>query len=215
MTAYHQSHHTGVNLPFAPPALPETMQSLDVPPEILVFGSAAIDITSRISSGDATSAMSTTVPGQLHLSPGGVGRNIAECASRLSREGKVMLVSAVGAHEADGGQVLMDSFGLILDREMKASGMRTDGLLKRATAAGGARTAVCNLILDDKAGLVIGVADMDIVESITTRDVSGPPRRSRVDVLRIIRCAVDPRCVEPSSAQDSRVRCKSDARRHV
>lgn len=89
-------------------------------------------------------------------------------------EGKVMLVSAVGGQQAKDGSVTVDSFGLILEREMKASGMRTDGLLKRTAEgeAGSARTAVCNLILDGKAGLVIGVADMDIVESITTRDVS-------------------------------------------
>lgn len=89
-------------------------------------------------------------------------------------EGKVMLVSAVGAQQAKDGSVTVDSFGLILEREMKASGMRTDGLLKRTAEGevGSVRTAVCNLILDDKAGLVIGVADMDIVESITTRDVS-------------------------------------------
>jgi pseudouridine-5'-phosphate glycosidase/pseudouridine kinase len=82
-----------------------------------------------------------------------------------------MLVSAVGAQEV-AGEAVVDSFGLILDREMRSVGMRTDGLLRRVE--GGARTAVCNLILDDKAGLVVGVADMDIVESINTRDVSGP-----------------------------------------
>ncbi|KAJ9095686.1 hypothetical protein QFC21_005558 [Naganishia friedmannii] len=147
------------------------------PPEILVFGAAAIDITSRISSGSVASAMHTTTPGHLELTPGGVGRNIAECASRMSRgEGKVMLVSAVGAQGAADGTAMLDSFGLLLDREMKVSGMRTDGLLKRTRGTNedkgaSARTAVCNLILDDKAGLVIGVADMDIVESITTRDI--------------------------------------------
>jgi pseudouridine-5'-phosphate glycosidase/pseudouridine kinase len=148
------------------------------PPEVLVFGAAAIDITSRISSGSVESAMHTTAPGHLEITPGGVGRNIAECASRMSHgEGKVMLVSAVGAQGGADGTEILDSFGLILDREMRVSGMRTDGLLKRLGGAeghvsGGARTAVCNLILDDKAGLVIGVADMDIVESITIRDVS-------------------------------------------
>ncbi|KAJ9114730.1 hypothetical protein QFC22_005606 [Naganishia vaughanmartiniae] len=147
-------------------------------PEVLVFGAAAIDITSRISSGVVAAAMHTTAPGHLEITPGGVGRNIAECASRMSRgEGKVMLVSAVGAQGAADGAVMLDSFGLILDREMRVSGMRTDGLLKRTSGAegttgGSAKTAVCNLILDDQAGLVIGVADMDIVESITTRDVS-------------------------------------------
>ncbi|KAI5454417.1 hypothetical protein NCC49_004470 [Naganishia albida] len=163
--AYHQFLHTGLDLPMIPPTSP-TAHASNAPPEILVFGSAAIDITSRIRSGDVSSAMHSTAPGQLNLTPGGVGRNIAECASRLSG-GKVMLVSAVGAQDV-GGETAVDSFGLILDREMKNAGMRTDGLL---TGKGGTRTAVCNLILDDKAGLVVGVADMDIVESITTRDI--------------------------------------------
>ncbi|KAJ9111351.1 hypothetical protein QFC19_001119 [Naganishia cerealis] len=155
------------------------LSSKSNPPEVLVFGAAAIDITSRISSGSVASAMHTTAPGKLQITPGGVGRNIAECASRMSNgERKVMLVSAVGAQDTVDGTVVLDSFGLILDREMKVSGMRTDGLLRQTRnkeeAAGGegARTAVCNLILDDKAGLVIGVADMDIVESITAQDVS-------------------------------------------
>lgn len=104
-----------------------------------------------------------------------------------------MLVSAVGAQEAKDGSVSVDSFGLILDREMKASGMRTDGLLKRTSNGemGSARTAVCNLILDDKAGLVIGVADMDIVETITTRDVSAGLHIRDYDELRNTLCSVD------------------------
>jgi hypothetical protein len=116
-------------------------------------------------------------------------------------EGKVMLVSAIGAGEAKDGSVLVDSFGLILDREMKVSGMRTDGLLTRISdeETGSARTAVCNLILDDKAGLVIGVADMDIVESITTRDVSG--RHIHLDEVELSTCTVDRGRAGPPSAE--------------
>lgn len=113
-----------------------------------------------------------------------------------------MLVSAIGAGEAKDGSMLVDSFGLILDREMKVSGMRTDGLLKRTSngETGSARTAVCNLILDDKAGLVVGVADMDIVESITTRDVSDS-LHIHLNRVELSACAADRGRAGPPSAE--------------
>ncbi len=77
---------------------------------------------------------------------------------------EVMLMAAVGADpEGD-----VDAFGAILTGEMRASGMRRDGLLFKQ----GSRTAVCSLVLGEQGGLIAGVADMDVAESITTDDVS-------------------------------------------
>jgi pseudouridine-5'-phosphate glycosidase/pseudouridine kinase len=89
----------------------------------------------------------------------------------LLDQNEVMLVSPVGSDGSSASQP--DAFGLILQREMKANGMRTDGLLVRTDGAvgGSARTAVCNLILGSQGGLVAGVADMDIVEKINSDDV--------------------------------------------
>jgi pseudouridine-5'-phosphate glycosidase/pseudouridine kinase len=89
---------------------------------------------------------------------------MAECASRLMGAEQVMLVAAVGADAEHG----VDAFGAILQREMQASGMRTDALLVKKDS----RTAVCNLILGEQGGLIAGVADMDVAESMSTEDVS-------------------------------------------
>jgi hypothetical protein len=60
---------------------------------------------------------------------------------------------------------------------MNFSGMRTDGLIRRED--GSANTAVCNLILSNDGGLIAGIADMDIAESITAEEVSFPRTLSR------------------------------------
>jgi len=139
---------------------------------VLIFGSAAIDVTAqaRPSTG---SILHTTVPGAVQFTPGGVGRNIAECASRLSDPDEVLLVSAIGTRSRSGNQddssLTADTFGTILETEMGISDMRTDGLIRREED--GANTAVCNLILSNDGGLIAGIADMDIAESITSEEV--------------------------------------------
>lgn len=88
---------------------------------------------------------------------------MAECASRLMGAEQVLLVAAVGADAEHG----VDAFGAILQREMQASGMRTDALLVKKDS----RTAVCNLILGEQGGLIAGVADMDVAERMSTEDI--------------------------------------------
>jgi pseudouridine-5'-phosphate glycosidase/pseudouridine kinase len=81
-----------------------------------------------------------------------------------------LLVSAIGTRTLSSEQkTTPDTFGTILQAEMNSSGMRTDGLIPRE--AGSASTAVCNLILGNDGGLIAGVADMDIAETITIDEV--------------------------------------------
>ena len=88
---------------------------------------------------------------------GGVGRNIAEAAHRVSvskfqsRPTETVLVSSVGD----------DSLGRLLLEEMRRIGMRTNGVV-----TGSGKSAVCNMVLDGSGNLIGGVADMDIVHSI-------------------------------------------------
>lgn len=74
-----------------------------------------------------------------------------------------MMISAVGK----------DSFGRLLVDEMSRMGMRTDGLLsvESGSQTDDGRTAVCNMVLDGKGGLVGGVADMDIILSLKEKEV--------------------------------------------
>ena len=58
--------------------------------------------------------------------------------------------------------------GGVLRNELSRIGMRTDGLI----AIPGEASAVCNMVLDTGGGLITGVADMDIIESLESKAVS-------------------------------------------
>lgn len=94
---------------------------------------------------------------------GGVARNIAEAAHRLltaqptSLPAATMLVSPVGD----------DAFGRVILEETKHIGMRTDGLVQ----VQGARSAVCNMLLNSTGNLTGGVADMDIIKNLNPERV--------------------------------------------
>jgi pseudouridine-5'-phosphate glycosidase/pseudouridine kinase len=169
-------------------------------PTVMVIGSAAIDLTSL---SPHELAPGTTTPGTVYLSPGGVGRNIAEAAQNLLPPHTVQLVSPYGlesgrahsepmdarqgstgsggvAREESGKKELgegrgrladreADVFGKVLMMEMRAAGMRVDGLVQSGERA----TAVCSLVLERRGDLVAGVADMGIVETLE-EDVVSP-----------------------------------------
>lgn len=131
-------------------------------PRVIVFGSAAIDITAA---APRALVERTTTPGTITLSPGGVGRNIAHAAQKLLPEGDVQLIAAVGGGD---GQGRPDRLGLLLQQSMAENGLRTDGL----QVVAGARTAACNLVLENSGDLVGGVADMAVAEALTDSAVS-------------------------------------------
>jgi pseudouridine-5'-phosphate glycosidase/pseudouridine kinase len=132
-------------------------------PLVQVFGSAAIDITTRPS---IPLQPGTTTPGSIILTPGGVGRNIAEAAQCLLPPGSVQLVSMVGLDTSSPGNGV-DGFGKVLKLEMEGSGMRVDGLIEKE-----GRTAGCTLSLGMEGDLNDGVADMGIIEGLTPDLVS-------------------------------------------
>ncbi len=128
----------------------------------MVIGSAAVDVISQaniISDTDGSRGRHSTSPGTVGLHLGGVGRNVAEAAYRIStskfqaRPSATVLVSSVGD----------DSLGRLLLEETQRMGMRTDGIRVMTTHQ---RSAVCNMILNGSGNLIGGVADMDIVRSI-------------------------------------------------
>jgi len=111
---------------------------------------------------ETTHSLHSTTPGSVSLSPGGVGRNIAEAAHRIlsnkSGSQTPVLISIVGE----------DIMGGVLRNELSRIGMRTDGLI----TIPGKASAVCNMVLDTGGGLITGVADMDIIESLEGKAVS-------------------------------------------
>jgi len=128
--------------------------------KLVVIGSTAVDVISqaRVTPGtDSSLGQHSTSPGTVRLHLGGVGRNVAEAAYRISiskfqaHPSATVLVSSVGD----------DSFGRLILEEMRRTGMRTDGITTAPQ-----RSAVCSMVLDGSGNLIGGVADMDIVESI-------------------------------------------------
>jgi len=124
-----------------------------------------MDITSRARKQpgtETTHSLHSTTPGLVSLSPGGVGRNIAEATHRIlskkSGPHAPVLVSLIGD----------DIMGGVLRNELSRVGMRTDGLVPIL----GKASAVCNMVLDTEGGLLTGVADMDIIESLEGKAVS-------------------------------------------
>jgi pseudouridylate synthase / pseudouridine kinase len=144
---------------------PTVVQPSDSTAKLMVIGSTAVDVTSQarvMPVTDASLGRHSTSPGTVGLHLGGVGRNVAEAAYRIStskfqaKASATVLVSLVGD----------DSFGRLLLEEMRRIGMRTDGVTTTHQ-----RSAVCNMVLDGSGNLIGGVADMDIVQSIEPEGV--------------------------------------------
>lgn len=146
---------------------PPTVEANGIKPaaKLVIVGSAAVDISAKAApvtpGGSDALGMHSTSPGEVTMTLGGVGRNIAEAAHRrlisysekLNETASALLVSPIGD----------DSFGRVISNHMDGMGMRTDGLVVRAE---GARSAVCNMVLDSGGNLIGGVADMDIIQSL-------------------------------------------------
>ncbi|QRV76256.1 indigoidine synthase A family protein [Ceratobasidium sp. AG-Ba] len=126
---------------------------------LVIIGAAAMDIIAQ-PHHDSPSAVHSTSPGSVRMSPGGVARNVAEAAHRV-------LESLSGGHEFESKRPLLispvgqDAFGLVLGSETELIGMRADGLMNLSTPD--QRTATCNMFLDVRGDLQMGVADMGII----------------------------------------------------
>lgn len=131
-------------------------------PGVVVVGGANMDIKAR---SDARVVPSTSNPGRAAMSPGGVGRNIAENIARLGT--RVHLVAAVGR----------DALGDTLIRETADAGVRLDFLHRTATATG-----TYTAVLDRDGELAVAVSDMAATAEL------GP---AQVDAARDVICSAD------------------------
>ncbi|MFT4264530.1 MAG: PfkB family carbohydrate kinase [Nocardioides sp.] len=119
---------------------------------VLVVGGANVDLKARSA---APLVPETSNPGSTVLSPGGVGRNIAEVAARLGA--RVSLVSIVGA----------DALGDDLLGTTAEAGVDI-ALVQRTATATGTYTA----LLDATGDLVAAVADMAAIEQLDPAPVA-------------------------------------------
>ncbi len=117
------------------------------------IGGANVDIHGR---SDKKPRLRDSNPGHIHLSAGGVLRNILENLARLSVS--VELVAPCGE----------DSLAVLLRRKCTGAGIGTRGLFVRP----GHRTSVYLSVLDREGDMLLGMSDMEIVKSLAPEDIT-------------------------------------------
>ena len=119
---------------------------------VLAVGGVNLDTLARVAGAETDPG--TSNPGRTSRTAGGVARNVTENLARLGTP--VRLVSCVGS----------DAVGSSLLEELDSLGVDVS-LVRRAALPTGSYTAV----LDHAGDLVIGIADMAAVESLSPADV--------------------------------------------
>ncbi len=140
---------------------PNTLRS-----SVVVIGAASMDIKGRAA---GPLIPGTSNHGQVRLSLGGVGRNVAENLARLGVP--TTLLAAVGD----------DAFGLEIVRRTTLAGVDTGHVL----VLPGQRSATYSAILDDTGNMVVSVDDMHVCAALTPQLV-----RSHRALLRQARMIV-------------------------
>ncbi|HAL60933.1 MAG TPA: ribokinase [Chloroflexi bacterium] len=165
-------------------------------PRVVVIGAASIDTKGR-ARGRLIPA--TSNPGEIRVSAGGVGRNIAENLGRLGVP--TLLLSAVGDDEA-GRHIL----------EVTAAG----GVdVSQVIVSSRSRSAAYLAVLDEKGAMRLSIDDMAIIEEVTPRYIYDRRRFIRgakmvvmdanlspaaiASALRLATKAGVPVCVDPVS----------------
>jgi len=116
---------------------------------LLVIGAASIDTKGR---ANGPIQAGTSTPGAIHVSVGGVGRNIAENLARLGQQ--VVLLSAVGG-DGSGRRILQQAAGCGID----VSHMLVDA---------DQHTAAYLAVLDETGNLAMSIDDMGINHNLLT-----------------------------------------------
>jgi len=117
-------------------------------PFVSVIGGANIDIHGR-----STHALRSfdSNPGDVHISAGGVGRNIAENLARLGTDTR--LISAVGD----------DHHGQVLLRLAREAGINVRNVLQIPSSV----TSTYLSVLDDTGDMLVAINDMSIIDQLT------------------------------------------------
>lgn len=121
-------------------------------PQVVVVGLACLDIKGHVL---RTIQPATSNPGEVRITVGGVGRNVAENLARL------------GTHTALLTVVARDAFGHQVVKETSAAGVDVAPVL----FAREQRTASYLALLDEEGALVAAVDDTAIIDELTPRYV--------------------------------------------
>jgi pseudouridine kinase len=121
-------------------------------PGVVVIGGANVDVKAR---SDQAATPATSNPGHGSMTPGGVGRNIAENLARLGT--RTHLIATIG----------QDAMGDSLLAATSAAGVHV-GHVRRGDRPTGTYTAV----LDSNGELIVAVADMAATDSIGVEQIN-------------------------------------------
>lgn len=119
-------------------------------PSVVVIGAASMDMKGR---SDTPLVAGTSNPGSIRISPGGVGRNVAETLARLGVS--TLLLSAVGD----------DSVGRYLLDATNDGGVDVSRLIVSSEFPSASYLAV----VDDNGNPVLSIDDMHIMELVTPK----------------------------------------------
>jgi pseudouridine kinase len=119
-------------------------------PSVVVIGAASLDTKGR---SDMPLISGTSNPGSIRISPGGVGRNVAENLARLGVS--TLLLSAVGD----------DSVGRYLLEATAAGGVDVSRLIVSSDLPSASYLAV----VDENGNPVLSIDDMHIMELVTPK----------------------------------------------
>jgi sugar/nucleoside kinase (ribokinase family) len=150
-----------------------TLHDLAAPagsPAVVVIGGANLDFKSRTT---YPAIPGTSNPGFSRVSAGGVGRNVAENLGRLGVS--TTLITAIGDDE--GGARLLS--------QTTSAGVKLDHAV-RTCGASGSYTA----ILDANGDMIIAVAAMDLMESISAATIEACSDVIRAAAIVIMDCNV-------------------------
>lgn len=121
---------------------------LNEAPFVAVVGGANIDI---IGYANSEFVQSDSNPGVVRTTPGGVGRNIAECLARMGVDTK--LLTAVGG----------DAFGKQMLDETRAAGVDMQHSYIEAEAHNSSYLA----LLDSEGEMQLAISDMDLIDNLS------------------------------------------------
>ena len=119
-------------------------------------------------------------PGALHLSLGGVCRNIYDNLARLGVP--VVFASAVGG----------DAFGQMLLAGCREAGMDTSCMLVRE----GARSGSYISIMDDANDMLIGMSDMDVLGAVSPEHIRRMAEKINACGVCVTDANLEPRTLE-------------------
>ena len=121
-------------------------------PYVCVIGGLNIDLQG---SSDAPLVFNDSNPGEIEMSAGGVGRNIAENMARISIHSKIL------SYAGD------DALGEFVINKTRAATVDTSLLKKHSTLP----TSQYLSLLDDNNDMLVSISDMRIIDEMTIQDI--------------------------------------------